>query len=140
MQSSMRPVASNLASQSQVSTVLTIGFQLIQERLVKMMSAIQAGLLLVCRISKMVDEGKVTIGQISLVKAYLTDKGRDVVRWGREILGGNGILQEYQLIGALSDMEATHTYEGTYEVNTLVAGRELTGISAFRSNPTTKEK
>lgn len=52
-------------------------------------------------------------------------------RLGREICGGNGLLHENYVMRALTDMEAVYTYEGTYEVNALVAGRELTGLSAF---------
>ena len=59
--------------------------------------------------------------------------GRETVALARECLGGNGILLEYRVMKAMADMEACHTYEGTYDINSLVSGRELTGgLSAFK--------
>lgn len=116
-----------------------IGFQMVQEKIVKMMAGVQGCLLLGFHVSKLADEGKLTIGQIAMTKAYITDRGRDITRWGREIMGGNGIIHENHLIRAMADMEAIYTYEGTYDINTLVAGREITGIAAFRNN-TRKDK
>lgn len=110
------------------------GFQMVQEKLVKMMSGIQACLLLGCQVSKLADKNKLSIGQIAMTKAYITDRGREITRLGREIMGGNGILHELHLMRAMMDMEAIYTYEGTYEINTLVAGREITGLAAFRNS------
>jgi alkylation response protein AidB-like acyl-CoA dehydrogenase len=62
-----------------------------------------------------------------MTKSICTKFGREVVALAREVMGGNGILLENNTIKAFLDMEAVHTYEGTYEVNMLVAGRELTG-------------
>jgi acyl-CoA oxidase len=67
-----------------------------------------------------------------MTKAWVTERGREVAKWGREVYGGNGILHTNYAMKALADMEAIHTYEGTYEINTLIAGRELTGISSFK--------
>ena len=78
------------------------------------------------------ENGKATFGQVSLCKAWCTQKARECVSLGRELLGGNGILIENQLMKLLMDIEAIHTYEGSYEINMLIAGRELTGISAIR--------
>jgi len=58
--------------------------------------------------------------------------GREVCALSREVCGGNGILLENHVMKQLMDMEAIHTYEGTYEINTLVAGREITGFAAFK--------
>lgn len=95
------------------------------------MANIQGILLLCYRITRMIEEGKAELGQIAMAKAWVTERGREVCRLGREICGGNGLLHENYVMRALADMEATYTYEGTYEVNTLVAGRELTGLAAF---------
>lgn len=84
------------------------------------------------RVSKMIDDGKATMGQIAMTKAWVTERTREVTRLGREMLGGNGITHENYVMKALADAEAIYTYEGTYDVNTLVAGRELTGLSAFK--------
>mmetsp|Transcript_8937 Transcript_8937/g.13702 ORF Transcript_8937/g.13702 Transcript_8937/m.13702 type:complete len:99 (+) Transcript_8937:929-1225(+) len=84
-------------------------------------------------VSKAMDRGEATIGQISRTKANNTRLGREVVAMAREVCGGNGILLENHVIKAFLDMETIHTYEGSYEINSLVSGRELTGgLSAFR--------
>ena len=72
------------------------------------------------------------MGQVAMVKAHVSRVGRDVVRLAREIQGANGLLWENQTIRFILDMEAAHTGEGTYDINALVAGRELTGIPAFK--------
>lgn len=72
------------------------------------------------------------MGQIAMCKAFVTSSARDVVKWGREVFGGNGIIHEHYAMKAMMDLEAVYTYEGTYDINTLVAGRELTGLSAFK--------
>lgn len=71
---------------------------------------------------------------ISAVKAYTTSTAREVARLGREMLGGNGIISDHYCMKAVGDAEVMYTYEGTYDINSLVAGRELTGIAAFKGN------
>ena len=79
------------------------------------------------------DKGNVTLGQIARAKANCTRVGREVVSLAREVCGGNGIILENHVMKAFMDMEVIHTGEGTYDVNVLVSGRELTGgISAFK--------
>lgn len=73
--------------------------------------------------------------QASLVKAWTTLRGREVVALGRELLGGNGILADFGVGKAFCDLEAYYSYEGTYEVNALVAGRGITGEAAFKPPP-----
>lgn len=107
------------------------GYQMIQEKLVKMLAEIVAMQLTTWRLSVLRDQGRMTEGQASLAKMNNAAKARQVVAWGREILGGNGILLENHLARHFADMEAVYTYEGTNEVNTLVVGREITGVSAF---------
>lgn len=88
-----------------------------------MMSTIQAILLMCYRMSKLVDEEKISIGQIAMTKAWVTERAREVAKWGREVYGGNGIIYTNYAMKAVADIEAIYTYEGTYEINTLVAGR-----------------
>ena len=109
-------------------------FQLNQEKLVRILGNFQSSFLLCWRIDRMANSGKANIAQISLIKAWVTAIGRDVVRLGREVFGGNGILIDNYVMKALADMEVLHTYEGTYDVNSLVAGRAITGIPAFKSS------
>lgn len=96
------------------------------------MANTQAIFLLCFRVSNLIDDGKATMGQIAMTKAWVTERAREVARLGREVFGGNGITHENYVMKALADMEAIYTYEGTYDINTLVAGRELTGLSAFK--------
>lgn len=107
------------------------GFQLIQQKLVFMLSELTAMQLVSWRLSRLRDEGKMTEGQASLAKQSNAARARQVVALGREILGGNGILLENNMARHFADMEAVYTYEGSNEVNTLVVGREITGIQAF---------
>ena len=85
------------------------------------------------RLSQQFDENKTTMGQIARAKANCTRLGREVTALAREVCGGNGIILDYHVIKAMNDMEVVHTYEGTYDINVLVSGRELTGgLAAIR--------
>ena len=72
------------------------------------------------------------MGMIAMVKGFASDQAREVAKLGREMMGGNGIIHENYVIKALVDAEVTYTYEGTYDINVLVTGRELTGLAAFK--------
>lgn len=98
-----------------------------------MLATVEGMMGLCTRVSQLIDQDKTTIGQLSRTKAICSKLGREVVATAREILGGNGILLENHVIKAMMDMESIHTYEGTYEINMLVSGREITGgIPAFK--------
>lgn len=85
------------------------------------------------RAQQLYDQSKITIGQIGRIKSHNTQVAREVCAMAREILGGNGILLENQVMKLFLDIEALHTYEGTYEVNMLVSGREITGgLNGFK--------
>jgi len=84
------------------------------------------------QISRLYDQGKITIGRIAMVKATCTENCRQVAALARNCMGGNGILLQNLAIKTLMDIEAIHTYEGSHEINTLVAGREMIGLSAIR--------
>lgn len=108
-------------------------FQLSQEKLARMLGSCQAMFLMAWRLSKLHEAGQMTHEMASTVKAWNTRTGREVMALGRELLGGNGIVSDFLVAKAFSDMEAYHTYEGTYEVNVLVAGRGATGIPAIKA-------
>ena len=72
------------------------------------------------------------LGRIAMTKAECTRNCREVCQLARETMGGNGIQIENQAMKTLCDIEAIHTYEGSHEINTLVAGREQTGLAAFK--------
>lgn len=73
-------------------------------------------------------------------KAFVTERTREVAKLGREMFGGDGIVFDNYVMKALADVEALYTYEGTYDINTLVAGRELTGIAAFKAPASPKHE
>lgn len=84
------------------------------------------------RTCEMYERGEADFGQRALVKAFCSKEGREVVRNSREVLGGIGILSENRIMRMMCDMEVTQTGEGTYQVNTLVAGRDFIGLKAFK--------
>lgn len=107
-------------------------FQINQQKLVQMLSNIQAMILLGWRLCKLYGSGKMTPGQASLAKSWITLRARETASLGRELLGGNGILTDFLVAKAFCDLEPIYTYEGTYDINTLVTGREITGIASFK--------
>lgn len=106
-------------------------FQLIQNHLVLMVGEVTAMLGMVLRLSHMADEGMMEDKHASLAKVYTAARCREVVARAREVFGGNGILLEYGVAKQFADTEAIYSYEGTNEMNTLVVGRAITGLSAF---------
>jgi len=106
-------------------------FQLIQNHLVEMLSNLTATQTLVFRLSQLQDEGLLTDEHASLAKVFCSLRTRDIVSRAREVMGGNGILMQYNVARFVADAEAIYSYEGTKEVNTLIVGRAITGFSAF---------
>eukprot|EP00891_Asterochloris_glomerata_P004595 jgi/Astpho2/4595/Aster-00172 len=104
-----------------------------QERLARMLGNINAMFLMVYRLSRLHEQGKMSHAQASMVKAWTTLRGREVMSLGRELLGGNGIVSDFLVAKSFCDAEAYYTYEGTYDVNVLVTGREATGIAAIKA-------
>ena len=107
-------------------------FQLIQDKLVWMLTEITKGQLLALQVGKCKDAGTVTAQQISLVKRNNTWLARECAKLAREIHGANGISGEYPIMRHLMNIESVYTYEGTYDMHTLILGHDITGISAFR--------
>jgi glutaryl-CoA dehydrogenase len=108
-------------------------YQLVQAKLVGMLAEITAMQLVALRLSQLLAAGTMTDGQASLAKMHNARKARQVCADARELLGGNGILLDYHVARHQADLEATYTYEGTDAVQTLIVGREITGIQAFSS-------
>lgn len=106
-------------------------FQMIQGHLVEMLSNLTAMQTMVFRLSEMQDEGVLKDEHASLAKVFCTLRTRDIVSRAREVLGGNGILLEYDVARFVADAEAIYSYEGTKEINSLIVGRSITGFSAF---------
>jgi len=106
-------------------------FQLIQNHLVEMLSNLTAMQTLVYRLSELQDAQMLRDEHASLAKVFCTLRTRDIVSRAREVMGGNGILLEYDVARFLADAEAIYSYEGTKEINSLIVGRSITGYSAF---------
>jgi glutaryl-CoA dehydrogenase len=107
------------------------GFQLVQDLLVRMLANVTASECLCVRLSQLQTQGLAKDHHSALAKAFCTVRMRETVGWARELLGGNGILLEHQVGRFVADAEAIYSYEGTREINTLIVGRAITGISAF---------
>lgn len=106
-------------------------FQMIQDLLVKMLGNISAMFGIVTRLAQLSEELRDTPEQAALAKAYCTSKMRETVAFGRELFGGNGIVLDYEIAKLFSDAEAIYSFEGSREMNTLIVGKNVTGISAF---------
>ena len=106
-------------------------FQLVQELLAKMLANVTASQCMVVRLAQLDAEGKMTDAHAALSKAFCTARMRETVSWARELLGGNGIQLDYNVARFFADAEALYSYEGTYQMQTLIVGKAVTGFSAF---------
>ena len=107
------------------------GYQLTQAKLAEMVTQITEAQLLVYRLGRLKDEGKMTFQQVSMAKRNNCAMARDVARMAREILGANGIIEEYSPMRHMANIESVYTYEGTHEMHTLILGQEVTGMEAY---------
>jgi glutaryl-CoA dehydrogenase len=107
------------------------GFQMIQDLLVKNLGDITASWAMALQLVRLQRDDHVSEPQAALVKSFITSRMREVVSRSREILGGNGILLDYDVARLFADAEALYSFEGTREMNTLIVGKAITGISAF---------
>ncbi|MEE2770774.1 MAG: acyl-CoA dehydrogenase family protein [Bacteroidota bacterium] len=108
-------------------------YQLVQNHLVEMLSNLTSMQTLCFRLSELQDQGLLKDEHASLAKVYCSLRMRDTVSQAREVMGGNGILLEYDVARFVADAEAIYSYEGTKEINSLIVGRAITGYSAFVS-------
>jgi len=107
------------------------GFQLQQAKFADMISEIVKAQLLVLQLGRLKDAGKHTPVQVSLAKRNNVKMALDAARMAREILGANGIHDEYPVFRHMTNLESVYTYEGTHDIHTLILGKHVTGISAF---------
>lgn len=105
--------------------------QLIQSKLADMSTEITLGLNACLRAGRLKDEGKLSHEVISMLKRNNAQKALNIARTARDMLGGNGIVDEYQVIRHMVNLETVNTYEGTYDMHGLIMGRAITGIAAF---------
>jgi glutaryl-CoA dehydrogenase len=106
-------------------------FQIVQDRLVKMLAEVTAMQLYCMQLARLAEAGRLSDTIAGLAKMNNTRKARQVIADARDLLGGNGILLDNHVIRHMTDIEVLHTYEGTETIQTLIVGRDITGVSAF---------
>jgi glutaryl-CoA dehydrogenase len=106
-------------------------FQLVQQQLADILGNASASLALMAQLARIQEAGKLEMAQAAMAKATTTRLARASVAMGRSLLGGNGISSDYEMGKLFGDAEILYTYEGTYEINSLIVGRAVTGKSAF---------
>jgi glutaryl-CoA dehydrogenase len=105
--------------------------QLQQLKLANMLTEISLGLQASLRVGRLMDEGQAAPEMISLIKRNNCGKALDIARLSRDMHGGNGISEEYQIMRHMANLETVNTYEGTHDVHALILGRAITGLQAF---------
>ncbi len=106
-------------------------FQIVQERLVRMLAELTGMQLYCMQIARLADAGRLSPTVAGLAKMNNTTKARWLIAEARDLMGGNGILIENHVMRHMADIEAIHTFEGTETMQTLIVGRDITGVSAF---------
>ena len=124
-------VAEAFARERKVFEKPIASYQMVQEKLVRMVVEITKAQLLTYHLGRLLDQNKAKYTQISLAKLNNVREAMKIARMARDILGARGILADHQVIRHLCDLEAISTLEGTESVHTLIIGEDLTGISAF---------
>ena len=107
------------------------GYQLVQDKLARMLAEITAMQLMCWRLSSLADQGRMTAAMASLAKMNHAAKARRIVADARDVLGGDGILLDHHVARHFADMEAVYTFEGTDSIQALIVGRAITGLSAI---------
>jgi len=105
--------------------------QLFQRKLADMQTEITLGLQAALRVGRLMDEGNCAVENISLIKRNNCGKALDIARLSRDMHGGNGISDEFHIMRHMANLETVNTYEGTYDIHTLILGRAQTGLQAF---------
>ncbi|MCI9887646.1 acyl-CoA dehydrogenase family protein [Micrococcales bacterium 31B] len=106
-------------------------FQLIQDQLARMLGNATLSVSLMVQLARLQETGRLSMDQAALAKSSITDRMRETVALGRNILGGNGISTDFEMAKIFADAEAIYSYEGSHQINTLLVGRAITGVSAF---------
>jgi len=106
-------------------------FQLVQQQLAEILGNASASLALMAQLARIQQDGKLEMAQAAMAKSTTTRLARASVAMGRSLLGGNGITSDYEMGKLFGDAEILYTYEGSYEINSLIVARAVTGKSAF---------
>src|ERR687896_350097 len=110
-------------------------FQLVQQKLVAMVSEISLSQLLSVHVGRLKDAGRLDAPTVSMFKMNNVAKARTIAATARDVLGGNGVLLDYRVMEHMADIEGVYSYEGTNDVNTLIVGQAITGHRAFSPRP-----
>ncbi|MBA3422943.1 MAG: acyl-CoA dehydrogenase family protein [Rubrobacter sp.] len=110
-------------------------FQLVQQKLVEMVTEISLSQLLAAHVGRLKDDGALDPATVSMFKMNNVAKARRTSALARDVLGGNGVLLDYRVMEHMADIEGVYSYEGTNDVNTLIVGQAITGLKAFSSAP-----
>ena len=105
--------------------------QLIQKKLADMLTEIGIGLQSCLQLGRMKDAGTASVEATSILKRNSCGKALDIARMARDMMGGNGITDEYGVARHMVNLEVVNTYEGTHDIHALILGRAITGIAAF---------
>jgi len=105
--------------------------QLQQKKMADMLTEITLGLHAVHRVTRLKDEGNLAAEMISMVKRNNCGKSLEIARMARDMLGGNGLVDEYHIMRHAQNLETVNTYEGTHDIHALILGRAITGLQAF---------
>jgi glutaryl-CoA dehydrogenase len=108
-----------------------VSYQLVQQKLVKMITEISLAQLLAIHMGRLKDAGQTNPPMLSLFKMNNVAKAREIAALARDLMGGNGILLDYRVIEHMADIEGVYTYEGTNDINMLIVGQAITGVKAF---------
>jgi glutaryl-CoA dehydrogenase len=108
-----------------------VSFQIVQDRLVKMLAEVCSMQLYCLRLGRLIEEGRLTDTISAIAKMNNTRKARQVIAEARDLLGGNGIQLDFHVMRHMADIEALHTFEGTETIQALIVGRDITGVGAF---------
>ena len=131
----LRPDGSHVPPFSVTSVIREIPgvrrFQIVQDRLVKMLAEVTGMQLYCMQLARLEESGRLSDTIAGLAKLNNTRKARAVIAEARDLLGGNGVLLENHVIRHMGDIEVIHTYEGTETMQTLIVGRDITGVGAF---------
>lgn len=125
-------IALNYAKQRVQFSRPIAGYQLVQKKLVDMLTEISKMQLLNLRMGRLKDQGKLKFPHISMGKMNNVYHALQIARTARDILGANGIMYEYHIARHLCNLESVYTYEGTHDIHTLILGEHITGLSAFQ--------
>src|SRR2546422_3865993 len=106
-------------------------FQLVQQKLVWMVTEITKAQLLVLQLGRLKDQGKLRPQHVSMAKSNNVQSALDTARRARDVLGAAGIVDEHPIIRHMLNLETVNTYEGTHDIHTLIVGRDITGLDAF---------